>query len=89
MKRAIEAAFVGSLPKSACPFVYLSLLLPPHTVDVNVHPTKREVHFLDEEAIIEKIADAMQTVLVKGEGAKSRVFEYQVGPAYGRVDDSY
>ncbi|KLO16119.1 DNA mismatch repair protein MutL [Schizopora paradoxa] len=44
-------------------------------VDVNVHPTKREVHFLDEEVIVEKVADAIQKELA-GQG-KSRTFQYQ------------
>jgi hypothetical protein len=79
LRRAVEAAYAGALPKGASPFVYVSLRLPPHTVDVNVHPTKREVHFLDEDVIIEAVADAIQAELVRGEGAKSRVFEYQVG----------
>jgi DNA mismatch repair protein MLH1 len=43
-----------------------------------VHPTKREVHFLHEDAVVEAVADAIQAALVQGEGAKSRVFEYQV-----------
>lgn len=52
-----------------------SLNLPPHTVDVNVHPTKREVHFLDEDAITERIADAVQAALVTGRGAHSRAYQ--------------
>lgn len=43
---------------------------------MNVHPTKREVHFLDEELIIERVADTIQTELA-GQ-SRSRVFEYQV-----------
>jgi len=42
-----------------------------------VHPTKREVHFLDEEAITERIADVIQENLAKH--SQSRTFEYQVG----------
>jgi DNA mismatch repair protein MLH1 len=53
-----------------------SIQLDPTTVDVNVHPTKREVHFLDEEAITECIADAVQTKLTQ---SGERTFEYQVG----------
>lgn len=43
---------------------------------MNVHPTKREVHFLDEEAIISSVCDAVQEALVKDSG--SRTFKYQV-----------
>lgn len=53
-----------------------SLQINPRLVDVNVHPTKKEVHFLNEDAIIERIADAVQKTLI-GQ-SQSRVFEYQV-----------
>ncbi|TFK41668.1 DNA binding protein [Crucibulum laeve] len=75
MKRALEAIYHGILPKGAAPFIYLSLQIDPRSVDVNVHPTKREVHFLNEEAITERIADALQKKLA-GQ-SQSRAFEYQ------------
>ncbi|KAG1792786.1 histidine kinase-like ATPase [Suillus plorans] len=75
IKRSIESTYSGILPKGSSPFVYLSINLDPRSVDVNVHPTKREVHFLNEEAIIERISDAIQQRLA-GQ-SQSRVFEYQ------------
>jgi DNA mismatch repair protein MLH1 len=54
-----------------------SLQIDSRAVDVDVHPTKREVHFLDEEAITVKIADTLQDRLTKQ--SQSRTFEYQVG----------
>ncbi|KAF9003434.1 histidine kinase-like ATPase [Cyathus striatus] len=76
MKRALETVYQCVLPKGGSPFIYLSLEIDPRSVDVNVHPTKREVHFLNEETITERICDALQRGLaVQGQ---SRSFQYQV-----------
>ncbi|EJD05496.1 DNA mismatch repair protein MutL [Fomitiporia mediterranea MF3/22] len=75
IKRAVEGVYSTILPKGTSPFVYLSLEIDPRAVDVNVHPTKREVHFLDEEAIITRVSDEIQQALA-GQG-RSRVLEYQ------------
>ncbi|KAJ7145341.1 histidine kinase-like ATPase, partial [Mycena crocata] len=76
MKRALEAVYSGVLPKGASPFIYLSLQIDPRDVDVNVHPTKKEVHFLNEDSITDQISDTLQRSLASQ--AQSRVFEYQV-----------
>lgn len=52
------------LPKGNHPFVYMNLLIESNNVDVNVHPTKHEVHFLYEDEIIEQIRQAFETKLV-------------------------
>ncbi|KAJ7755378.1 histidine kinase-like ATPase [Mycena maculata] len=75
MKRALEAVYSGVLPKGASPFIYLSLQINPRDVDVNVHPTKKEVHFLNEDGITDQISDTLQRSLASQ--SHSRVFEYQ------------
>jgi DNA mismatch repair protein MLH1 len=75
LKRALEQVYTTFLPKGGHPFIYLSLLIEPNRVDVNIHPTKREVGFLNEEEIIEKICSAVQKRL--GEGDASRRFTVQ------------
>lgn len=65
IRKAIEQTYSIFLPKGGHPFVYLSLEVEPIRVDVNVHPTKREVHFLNEDEIIELICDEIKTKLAK------------------------
>lgn len=64
-KRAFEAVYSSVLPKNSYPFVYLSIHIDPQNIDVNVHPTKNEVHFLHEDAIIAGIQAKAQQTLYK------------------------
>ncbi|KAK1054086.1 DNA mismatch repair protein Mlh1 [Friedmanniomyces endolithicus] len=75
IKRAIEHTYSTFLPKGGKPFVYLSLEIDPARVDVNVHPTKREVNFLNEDEIIELICGDIRTGL--GKVDTSRTFMTQ------------
>ena len=63
IKKAMEQTYSPYLPKGGHPFIYLSLDIDPQRVDVNVHPTKREVNFLNEEEIIESICTEISTKL--------------------------
>lgn len=46
LKRALEIVYSATLPKASKPFIYMSIVVPLEHVDVNVHPTKREVSLL-------------------------------------------
>eukprot|EP01047_Picozoa_sp_COSAG01_P119528 COSAG01_NODE_48236_length_383_cov_0.577465_1_plen_100_part_10 len=52
LKKAMDMVYAPYLPKGQHSFVYLKMDIPPEDIDVNVHPTKREVKFLNEAAII-------------------------------------
>ncbi|KAG0261361.1 DNA mismatch repair protein [Mortierella polycephala] len=75
IRKAIESVYATYLPKNTHPWVYLSLEMDPKNVDVNVHPTKREVHFMNEEEVIATICDAIQERL--GDANVSRNFMTQ------------
>jgi DNA mismatch repair protein MLH1 len=64
IRKAIDAVYSAYLPKGTHPFVYLSLEINPLNVDVNVHPTKHEVHFLHEDSIIEVIQKQLEEKLL-------------------------
>ncbi|KAJ3221139.1 DNA mismatch repair protein [Clydaea vesicula] len=75
LKKAIENLYQDYLPKGGHPFVYLSLVIKKENVDVNVHPTKREVHFLNEDKITELIIDGFKNCLA--DANSSRNFKVQ------------
>ena len=63
IRKAVEQTYSIFLPKGGHPFTYLSLEIDPARVDVNVHPTKREVNFLNEDEIIELICNEIRSKL--------------------------
>ncbi|UZJ53980.1 hypothetical protein CBS101457_003300 [Exobasidium rhododendri] len=71
LKRSLVALYSTLLPRGGHPWIYLSLILAPEKVDVNVHPTKREVHFLDEEEIVEVICSQVQDLLANANTSRS------------------
>ena len=73
LRRAVEAIYSDTLPKGGKPFVYISLELPGPHIDVNVHPTKREVAFLHEDRLCDAVAAAVRECI--GSATASRTFE--------------
>ncbi|PVU98008.1 hypothetical protein BB559_001835 [Furculomyces boomerangus] len=63
IKTSIEQLYT-IFPKSPKPFIYLNLYIRPQYVDVNVHPTKKEVHFLHQDQIINEIVNSLQDILM-------------------------
>jgi len=72
IRRVFDSVYARVLPKHTHPFVYLSIDMDPRILDVNVHPTKKEVHFLSEESIVSVLEEALEAA-IKGAN-KSRVF---------------
>ncbi|CAN7008782.1 hypothetical protein IGI04_011114 [Brassica rapa subsp. trilocularis] len=63
LKRAIEIVYAATLPKASKPFVYMSINLPREHVDINIHPTKKEVSLLNQEIMIEMIQSEVELKL--------------------------
>uniref|UniRef100_A0A8C5H9V4 DNA mismatch repair protein MLH1 n=1 Tax=Gouania willdenowi TaxID=441366 RepID=A0A8C5H9V4_GOUWI len=71
LKKAIETVYAAYLPKNTHPFLYLSLEIAPQNVDVNVHPTKHEVHFLHEDSVIESIQKHIESKLLGSNSSRT------------------
>ncbi len=59
----MEAVYAPFLPKHTHPFIYLSLHIKPQHLDVNVHPTKQKVCFLNEDKIVEFLCEEIEKLL--------------------------
>jgi len=61
---AIREAYRDSLPRDRHPLLFLHIDMPPDWVDVNVHPTKREVRFGPgnriRDALLHGLEDALR-----------------------------
>ncbi|KAK2852928.1 hypothetical protein Q7C36_008129 [Tachysurus vachellii] len=71
LKKAVETVYAAYLPKNTHPFLYLSLEIAPYNVDVNVHPTKHEVHFLHEDCIIGSIQKHIESKLLGSNSSRT------------------
>ena len=63
IQKAIDVAYRNTLPHGKYPFVILKLEVPPADVDVNVHPTKREVRYKNTNQIFNFITSAITGAL--------------------------
>lgn len=72
LRRSLDTMYATLLPKGRHPWIYLSLTIVPNRIDVNVHPTKQEVHFLDEDEIVERITTHTQDIV--SQHSSCRVF---------------
>ncbi|KAI9683620.1 MAG: DNA mismatch repair protein [Trizodia sp. TS-e1964] len=87
IKKGLEQTYSAFLPKGGHPFVYLSLDIDPKRVDVNVHPTKREVHFLNEEEIVERICDEIRVKLAAADTSRTYMTQSLLPGARVPLDD--
>ncbi|KAM4729903.1 DNA mismatch repair protein Mlh1 [Anableps anableps] len=71
LKKAVETVYAAFLPKNTHPFLYLSLEIAPQNVDVNVHPTKHEVHFLHEDSVIESVQRHIESKLLGSNSSRT------------------
>ena len=67
LSSAIEKAYSGYLMKGAFPFVVLNFVFEPELIDVNVHPSKMEIRFFDNEKVFDVVNDFVFNALNKNE----------------------
>ena len=63
IEKGVSEGYRERLFEGRYPVVYLFLHVDPHTIDVNIHPNKREVRFNEESMITDFIARAIRDAL--------------------------
>ncbi|KAL6772457.1 MLH1 [Auxenochlorella protothecoides x Auxenochlorella symbiontica] len=71
LQRALEAAISALLQRPTKPFLFLDITLPSHHVDVNVHPTKKEVAFLHQEDLIDAVREEVEAALLASDHTRT------------------
>lgn len=79
--RALEEAYKDYLMLHKYPTVFLYFEIPSHLIDVNVHPTKREIRFFEGEALKRYIVDVIKNALINKELIKEIVEEHHEKPS--------
>jgi DNA mismatch repair protein MutL len=60
---AVSEAYRNVIPPTSFPVVLLFLEMPPHEVDVNVHPAKTEVRFRQQTFVHDFVRDSIRNTL--------------------------
>ena len=63
-QKAIDTAYKSLIASGKYPFVILNLEIPPSDVDVNVHPTKKEVRYKNTNQVFNFIFSSIQAGLM-------------------------
>lgn len=69
ISRALIEAYRAMIPAGVYPSAMLFLEMPPHEVDVNVHPAKTEVRFVRGTIVFDLIRDAVRAAIGSSKAA--------------------
>ena len=85
LSAAVEKAYTDMLPDHSYPSYFIGLQVDPSRIDVNIHPTKTEVKFVDEHALFAILRSAVKRALGQFSLATELSFdtpeEFNIGPA--------
>lgn len=82
LSHAVYSAYEGIIPRDKHPIFFLFLDIDPAKVDVNVHPTKREVRFEDKELIYRFINHCIKEAVREDRLQYTKQFTEMPGVAY-------
>lgn len=78
--RAVMQCYEQLIPSECHPTYFLNFSVNPSSIDVNIHPTKNEIKFEDEQAIWQILAAAVKESLGKFNAVPAIDFDSQDAP---------
>ena len=78
---AISDAYSVATIKERSPEVHLFIRIPPNRIDVNVHPTKAEVRFLEQSLVHEVLRRALGEALGQGRAPELQFTQFAPRPS--------
>lgn len=90
LSRALEEAFRDLIPKGRYPVAVVFIDLPSNQVDVNVHPTKREIKFVNTQKVLNTVTSAIRGALSKVQKEQIKIsepfYEKTLEPSSAEID---
>lgn len=76
---AIENAYKSMLSINKFPFFIINLFINPELIDVNVHPTKAEIKFSDEQKVFKEVYTCIKECIINNDYIPSfKLDNYQI-----------
>ena len=75
LHKAVMKAYEEMIPDGVTPSYFIFLELDPHTIDVNIHPTKTEIKFEEDSVIFQVICACVKETLGRNSFGASIDFE--------------
>ena len=87
--KAVMKAYEELIPEGVTPPYFLFLEVDPQSIDVNIHPTKTEVKFEDDQIIFQTLYACIREVLGRNSFGGSIDFEEGQAPAIPSLGRSF
>ena len=88
LHKAVMKAYENLVPEGSSPSYFLYLDVDPHSVDINVHPTKTEIKFEDDNILFTVLMAAVKEALGRSSYSDTLDFDRGVLPEMHNVGQS-
>ena len=81
LHHAVENAYKEMIPQDCYPGYFLDIQIDPREIDINIHPTKTEVNFIDVKLIYAIMHSAVRKAI--GQNNLAPMLDFDVNPNMG------